>query len=616
MRSLTPWSVLVVPATARGRGSGHLKRSLSLVRSLRGLGKDAFLFLESADADAVPREELAERFSIEAEILFSGDPASRPWTFILLDRFRTDPAEFGYWSAIAPVVGVDEGGRRRTCFDYLIDLLPSLPSTPRPNMTAPGFLEAPARRRASFDAPRFSQSAPLRVLATFGGEDSAGMSLPAARSLASDPRVSVDLLRGALAARVEPMPGVAVLDPLPDLKERLADYDLVVTQYGLTAFEAARARVPVLLVSPTRYHEKLARAAGFVSAGVGPRAASRVRRHLDDLSVLAARTAAAIPSDSFSGDPSADVAAYAQFVSGLNFPSTGRCPLCGARDASSSRVLGRFADRTYRRCASCGMAHLIRIDDPPIVYARDYFFEDYKKQYGKTYLEDFPSLERSGRARAKRIASLLAPRGRGAGPATPPRILDIGCAYGPFLAAARSEGFASFGLDPAEDAVRFVRDELKIPAVPGLFPDTDPRAAFGIDEFDAIGMWYVIEHFPDLGEVLDASSRLLRRGGVLAFSTPSFGGVSGRVRPADFLEKSPADHFTIWEPGRTAALLRRFGFRLAKIVVTGHHPERFPLLSEVRTDGILYTKAIIASRLLGLGDTFEAYAVKETSRHE
>jgi len=190
--------------------------------------------------------------------------------------------------------------------------------------------------------------------------------------------------------------------------------------------------------------------------------------------------------------------------------------------------------------------------------------------------------------------------------------LDIGCAYGPFLAAARSEGFSPYGIDPAADAVRFVREELGIPAAAGLFPETDPAAVFGVPSFDAVSLWYVIEHFPQLGEALRNASRLLGPGGVLAFSTPSGSGVSGRVRRLDFLERSPADHFSIWEPGRTAALLRRFGFRLAKIVVAGHHPERFPGLSGARKGDLLYAKAMIASRLFGLGDTYEAYAVKES----
>jgi 2-polyprenyl-3-methyl-5-hydroxy-6-metoxy-1,4-benzoquinol methylase len=251
---------------------------------------------------------------------------------------------------------------------------------------------------------------------------------------------------------------------------------------------------------------------------------------------------------------------------------------------------------------------MVRPASPTIVYGRDYFFDDYKKQYGRTYLEDFPQLEAAGAVRVRRVRELI---GRGEAGGKAPRILDIGCAYGPFLAAAKAAGFRPFGVDPAEDAVRFVREELGLEAAVGSFPIFDPVAAFGGETFDAVTFWYVIEHFPALGEVLEAASAALKKGGVLALSTPSGSGISARARFGDFLMKSPADHWTIWEPSRTAAFLARFGFELEKVHVTGHHPERFPGLADARSDGLPRRLADRASRLFGLGDTFEAYAVKK-----
>jgi hypothetical protein len=75
------------------------------------------------------------------------------------------------------------------------------------------------------------------------------------------------------------------------------------------------------------------------------------------------------------------------------------------------------------------------------------------------------------------------------------------------------------------------------------------------------------------------------------------------------LEKSPADHWTVWDARRVKKVLRRFGFAVKKIIVTGHHPERFPLCSGLR-GGLVYSAALFLSRLFGLGDTFEVYAKK------
>jgi len=665
------WSVLVVPAITRGTGTGHLKRSMALVRTLRGAGMDVWLYLgASSTYDHVDKvagwtqAEILASFPGELDPLsiFEGDPADRRWTFVLLDRFRTGRAEFTFWCSIAPVVGLDEGGSVRGSFDFLVNTLPALPSQSAANLSDPRLLDLPGRHRNPLAV--VSGQKPLRVLVSFGGEDSAGLTEPAVLSLLASGensgmtsgidgrKIEVDVISGALAS-TEPnermsAAGARVLGPVPNLKEQLADYDLLVTQYGLSAFEAAAAGISVLLVSPSAYHERLARSVHFLSAGVGRRAASRVAAYLPRLEEAAARAHASIGTQatashqtpktdpgaitstgislSFSprSRPDSDDARIpaeippssplAHLISGISFPSGVSCPLCGARPTGSARVLGRFPDRTYRRCASCGMVFLTRTDAPPIQYARDYFFRDYKKQYGKTYLEDFFNLEKAGKARLDRIGALLRPsadrnnQGNSYG-----NILDIGCAYGPFLSAARSCGFSPYGMDPAGDAVRYVREELKIPAIEGFFPATDPREGFGVENFDAVTLWYVIEHFTELTPVLQAANRLLRTGGGLAFSTPSGEGVSARFRKSSFFEHSPADHFSVWEPSRTAGLLKRFGFTLEKITVTGHHPERFPGLSSQNPGSLAYRLAATGSRLFGLGDTYEAYAVKTAS---
>lgn len=597
---------LVVPATAPERGTGHLKRSASLVRRLRELGGSAFMYLEGGfpgSGSDRPASELLEKFpsDLDPGLLFRGAPAASAWACVVLDRFRTSRDEFVFWSGVAPLVGVDEGGPERTRFDYLIDLLPGLPARAEANMADAGFLDLPRTRRAAFSAaPKGGRP---KVLVTFGGEDPAGLTLPAVRALSEAGSFEIVAVLGALVppggeAGLEAL-GATVLRAVPDLKETFASYDAVVTQFGLAAFEAAWARVPVVLMSPTPYHGRLARSAGFASAGTGPAAAKRLPGLLGDPSRLARATEAAAPRES------RDLAA---FLLGFDFKVRCACPVCGRR--ADGRALARFPDRTYRRCGSCRAAFMTRPADPPVEYARAYFFEDYKKQYGKTYLEDFPHLEAMARARMRRISDLADRRREGG----PPRVLDVGCAYGPFLAAARGGGWQPFGLDPARDAVRFVQEELGIRAEAGSFPGFDVLSAFAGDggdpRFDALTMWYVIEHFVDVGAVLEAANRALLPGGVLAFSTPSFSGVSSLADRRLFLERSPADHWTIWEPGLAASLLRRHGFELAQIVVTGHHPERFPPPFRPAREGAGWKAALAASRAFGLGDTFEAYAVK------
>ncbi|GHV77675.1 hypothetical protein AGMMS49942_24960 [Spirochaetia bacterium] len=609
--------LLIVPTVEKNRGGGHLSRGTALVRSLRAAGREAFLFLPEFSGGFNPRLLEIAGLNDESWILQgkTQDPryapeADKHWDYIILDKWRTDLWEAASWAALAPLVGIDEGGDHRDKFDFLIDLLPALPKRAfnPPNIAAPSLIPLPHNRRPSFH----KAEGPLRVLISFGAEDAAGLTFQAAmslRGLVHSGELEITLIAPGLPADKAPALRAfsSVLKGIPDLREHLAEYDLLITHFGLSAFEALHARLPVCLVSPGPYHEALARSAGFFSAGTGPAAAGRIGQFFFPkfLSTLAAgseKIAARYGLDTVPGRNLGELlAAFTPLSSRV-------CPACGApffvRDKSRKTPI-RFPDRTYRHCTHCGMIYMLRTSPPAIEYETDYFFGFYKSQYGKTYLEDFPNLIEAGKKRLRYIKRLLHDE--------PGRLLDIGCAYGPFLSAARDGGFSVQGIDPAADAVRYVREELGIPANESFFPDPSLEHPENAGSFKVITLWYVIEHFEDLRWVLVEINRLLALGGALAFSTPTSTGISGKKSLRAFLEKSPPDHRTVWRPKICRRILARYGFRLKKIRVTGHHPERFPLAGHIRRGGLRWHLLLYTSRLFGLGDTFECYAVKVRS---
>ncbi|MDR0386801.1 MAG: methyltransferase domain-containing protein [Treponema sp.] len=635
--------ILVVPAYGSGRGGGHLARSAALVRELRSLGRDARLFVPSGDLRELGKE-LAPLISDISPVWIAGNEEDlrRPWEWIILDRFRTSRKELDRWASLGPIIGIDEGGPTRDRFDFLLDILPGLPNRSPANRAVPALIPLPKTRRekpVSFNPP----PSPFRILVTFGASDPAGLTLPVCRSLltgspdhaeAAFP-VMVTAVSGSLggdspvsgeSAVPQPVPGnVRFVEALPDLKEKLASYDLVITHFGLTAFEALHAGTPVLLLSPTAYHEKLARHAGFVSAGIRWKGVKRLGRYIyhprqsgksaepgealnrPALEALAARSAAV--AEKYGLDKAASLSP-GSLLAGFSPRLSPVCPVCGEGRRQDHPVLARFSERTYRRCPRCGVIYMLRLSPPPVEYAEDYFFEFYRRQYGKTYLEDFPNLKQAGKMRLRHIRQLLSAANGDKNPGSP-RLLDIGCAYGPFLAAAAEGGFSPLGVDPAEDAVRYVRDRLKVPAIAGFFPGSSCRKLRD-GSFDAVTLWYVLEHFEDAAAAIREIGRLLRPGGVLAFSTPSISGISGRKSLKGFLEKSPEDHFTLWNPRRLRKALGPYGFTVKKIVITGHHPERFPRIGKPLAGGRGPGYRVVGgiSRLFGLGDTFEAYAVK------
>lgn len=575
-------STLIVPELGRNRGTGHLKRCLWLLRVL----PDSFVYVPG---------HLSARFEefgaeVDQTRIVSLLGESR-FERVVVDRFSISEEEMRSLQECGTTIGLDLGGPGRPLADYLIDMLPRLDEG-LANRYSPSFLlshiyehaasgEASAGPEDTAEADRGGG-----ILVSFGGEDPAGLTEQTVRALRD---CGIDLNRVRVMRpklrRLDDGFGrlPLVTEPVESLWPLLAESDWVVTSFGLTAYEAAAQGCRVITVAPTRYHEKLAFKAGFYSAGVGKVSRRRLKRALQRTEELDLRTAAL---------RQAAGANLAEAIKTLSQPAHRGCPVHRAFGAA----VFRSEEKSYFACPTCGMVYLERFRADSEQYGSSYFMDEYRAQYGRTYLEDFASIQRMGAERL-RIITHLQPPGK--------RLLDVGCAYGPFLAAAAERGFQAAGIDVAEEPVRYVREQLGFRAVSGSILDAGVRSALPWRQYDVVSLWFVIEHFFALDELLATLAELVTPGGILALSTPHGEGVSARRNSARFLEESPRDHYTVWTRASATNVLREFGFALESVRVTGHHPERYPC---VKAGLVPKRLGMVHSRVFGWGDTFELYA--------
>jgi len=571
--------VLFVPAATEGVGTGHVSRVTSLAREL------------SADrhcAVYLPGEasRFHERFAGSSVEIVDELPENA--SLVVLDGFRTSVSDMDRLRRIGPVVALDEGGEGRALADFLLDVIPRVSSRGTvANETDPSYLPLPIARRKT-PAPKIR-----RALAIAGGDNAGGLAYPAARALLAL-GLSVTVLDPGAKGVSRADDGITVWGTRENLRESLSEFDLVLTHYGFTAFEALAAGCNVLLFSPTLYHYALARSAGFSALPFGKLSPKNVRRALSrDLRAPPVVTPLSVQKS------------LKDRIDQLSRAERVRCPLCGA---DSPIVSFRSDDRSVAECSECGMRYLAFRVNPISAYGPSYFFEEYRAQYGKTYLEDFESIKKQGARRIATIDRVFSSAHRDHG-RSEKNVLDVGCAYGPFLSAARDAGWSPYGTDLSPDAAAYVADELKIPSCAGSFPE-NLSEGFAGRKYDAITFWYVIEHFRDLSSALSKARSMLSDGGVLALATPSCAGVSGLFSPKSFYRASPVDHYTIWDPRSVRAQLARYGFTVARVVSTGHHPERLPMLVGRRIPRPARSLLMALSRAFRLGDTFEIYAVK------
>lgn len=595
-----PRTYLFVPAGGAGEGLGHLTRCRRLAEQLASDGprrgpRPRITFLAS-HIDRAARSLLQStpgnrRAKAKPDVLLRLNPG-RQWDLIVLDNRATSAEELRALLACGPVVCLDEGGEARGSASFLIDAIPRLPGGEAPNLSSLSFLELPARSRRKVQWP------PRKALMSFGGEDRENLSGRLLDALLAHGLFSpsqITLVEGPLFVRHEWPRGITVVRNAAGLSRILSSHDVVFTHFGMTAIEAVACGVPSILFNPRQYHARLSRANGFPEIGIRVPDVYALKALLADKPSLQARV------ESLNTRMSRKRTWLLPTVLGSMRPQgKPQCTVCG-RDGN--RIVARFPDRTYRACGGCGVMYLESFATGSMKYGARYFGREYKAQYGRTYLQDFEAIKSTSRERLRIIQAVADGRLHGA-------IVDVGCAFGPFLSAVRDEGLPCLGIDVSEEAVQYVRKRLGVPAIRSSFEELQKRHL--PRSISAITLWYVIEHFLDVGLVLRRASQMLPMGGVLAFSTPNGRGISARKNLRQFLENSPPDHFTVFRPSGLDTILASHGFQLRHIRITGHHPERFPgCLGDAALGRRGGSRTLgLASRILKLGDTFEAYAVK------
>lgn len=223
------------------------------------------------------------------------------------------------------------------------------------------------------------------------------------------------------------------------------------------------------------------------------------------------------------------------------------CNLCGEDRA---RVLFVRWGLPVVRCTRCGLVYVNPRPAPQS--AKDRYTEAYFK------VEYVPSIplgqhgEGSLHYHFERLAPLRPYKREG-------RILDVGCATGFFLAGAREDGWTPYGVEISTYAVEYARREL------GLDNITTSIGDFPEGYFDAITLWETMEHLDDPLGYLERVYPLLRRGGVLAVSTPNLDSLCFWLIGGKWWPIMPFEHLYYFTPKTMKKMLARAGFE-AKVV--------------------------------------------------
>jgi len=144
-----------------------------------------------------------------------------------------------------------------------------------------------------------------------------------------------------------------------------------------------------------------------------------------------------------------------------------------------------------------------------------------------------------------------------------PRLLDVGCSRGDFVAAAAQLGFAAEGVEPAPHIAEAARAAGRAVHT-GLLEEQ----AFPAARFDVVSLFEVIEHLRAPLPLLAECRQILRPGGILIISTGNTASWTTRAMKARwdyFRIDQDAGHVSFFNPRSMALLAARAGFEVAAL---------------------------------------------------
>ncbi|WP_228236631.1 class I SAM-dependent methyltransferase [Allomuricauda sp. M10] len=181
-------------------------------------------------------------------------------------------------------------------------------------------------------------------------------------------------------------------------------------------------------------------------------------------------------------------------------------------------------------------------------------------------------------------------------------LLDIGAGTGDFLLFAQTKGFHVVGVEPNQSA-RQLSSEKGISLLEQLGAVADQK-------FDAITLWHVLEHLPNLDEQITNMVSLLNDDGVLVIAVPNFKSYDAKHYGSHWAAFDVPRHLWHFSKTSIANLFDPHGLEVIAIKPMWFDSFYVSLLSEKYKGNKIYW---LSAFFIGLASNLSAVFTKEHS---
>ena len=497
---------------------------------------------------------------------------------IIVDSREVDSKYIIELKKISNVIIIDSVGNERAFADIVIEMLPNIDNSKEVNIKP--FI---ATILNSNIKPKYDLNAPILIYLGFNNE----LKKKAIEIISKINDKSFVLIDIEKESEYE---NIIYKNFSPDIFAN--PYSAVITYFGLTAFECLEASIPTILLSPTKYHDDLAKSQSELFFNLGffenvdvDDAVNKLREFLfnTDIQKEYLKNANSINTEK-------SLERIKIIIDNIKDFKNIKCPFC---QSSNIEMKNRNLESNLYRCKKCSTLFRKYFLPPFTDYSSKYFVEDYKNQYGKTYEEDSANLTALAKRRLEKIKKIK-PKGK---------ILDIGSAMGFFLKEAREYGYETEGIEISKYASDYCINTLNLNVHNCSLLDFEYKEK----EYDIITAWYVVEHIYNFETILERILFSLKDDGILAFATPNGNGLSGRFNK-NYFSIVPSDHAFEANPKSLNILMSKYSLKCVNLENQSIYYNRFCDIFNfefIRKNNLISKIYTHTAKNSNLGDTFE-----------
>lgn len=217
------------------------------------------------------------------------------------------------------------------------------------------------------------------------------------------------------------------------------------------------------------------------------------------------------------------------------------CTVCGRPDL---KPLLEKGGQRYCQCARCG--HIAMEPLPELEDQEAFYKQQYAEGAYKGYLDARPLKLRTFDRRLDAILRTVPASGR---------VLDVGCASGAFVEAARKRGLDAWGVEQVPDAVFGAPAAVR----PYLFVKNVEREELE-GEYGLVTFFDVLEHMREPRVFLRRVRSLLRPGGFIALTCPDRTHLLRYLMGKRWPHFQPFQHFHLFGGSDLRSFLEQGGF--------------------------------------------------------